>query len=196
MPSLSPRARRAPVILALAGVTLSILTACVPDATPSGDAARTTPPTVAAATPTPSVSATTDARLTAPASARVAPTCDNIMDPASGKTVREIVPVEGAVTLPTYPALAHGPRCTTSGSADGDYYTWSPASQTDWDALVAELTDDSAWFTEDGPRGTYLTYKIDGRYSQTFLFTGDAVILAPSKAATDFVIGPPLTSTR
>ncbi|MFV9423286.1 hypothetical protein [Microbacterium sp. S1037] len=192
MPSLSPRARRAPVILALAGVMLSILTACVPDATPSGDAARTTPPTVAAATPTPSVSATTDARLTAPASARVAPTCDNIMDPASGKTVRDVVLPEGAVTLPDYPAIAQGPRCSTDGSPAGDYYTWSPASRTDWDALVAELTTDSAWFTEEGPRGTYLTYKIDGRYNQTFLFTGDAVILAPWKAATDFVIGPPL----
>lgn len=43
-----------------------------------------------------------------------------------------------------------------------------------------------------GARGTFLTYKIDGRYNQTFLFTGDAVILAPDKAATDLVIGPPL----
>lgn len=180
-------------MIALVATAALGLSACVPGVGSARDTSPGTPPTPSSSMVSPRTSPTADPRLTAPASARVAPTCDNIMDPASGKTVREIVPVEGAVTLPTSPALAQGPRCTTSGSPDGDYYTWSPASRTDWDALVSELTaDDSAWFTEDGPRGTYLTYKIDGRYSQTFLFTGDAVILAPDKAATDFVIGPPL----
>ncbi len=87
--------------------------------------------------------------------------------------------------------LARGADCVSRQDPDASY-DWSPASEEDWGNLVAEYTaDDSAWFTEEGSRGTYLTYKIDGRYNQTFLYTGDAVILAPSKAATDAVIGPP-----
>lgn len=170
------------------------LTACVPDTAAPSDAARTTPPTSTHAAPSASATPTADPRLTAPASARVAPTCDNIMDPASGKTVLDVVLPDGAVSSgPLFPALAQGPTCSTDGTGQGDFYTWSPASRTDWDAVVATLTaGDSGWFTEEGPRGTYLTYKIDGRYNQTYLFTGDAVILAPTKADTDAVIGPPL----
>lgn len=194
MPAPSLRARRAPAIALLAAAALLGLTACVPDAAAHDDAARTTPPTATHAAPSPSATATTDPRLTAPASARVAPTCDNIMDPASGKSVREVILPEGAVSSgPLFPALAQGPVCSTDGSPVGDFFTWSPASRTDWDAVVATLTaDDNAWFTEEGPRGTYLTYKIGGRYNQTYLFTGDAVILAPTKADTDAVIGPPI----
>lgn len=178
-------------MIAVVAATSLGLPACVPEAGSPGDAGG-----AASATPSGSIvsaSPTTDQRLNAPASTRVAPTCDNIMDPASGKIVRDVVPPEGAVSTPTYPVLEQGPKCSTDGTVMGDFFTWSPASQTDWDALVTELTaDDSAWFIEEGPRGTLLTYKIDGRYSQTFLFTGDAVILAPDKAAADFVIGPPV----
>ncbi len=194
MPSAFSRLHRAGALVALVAAALLGLTACVPDAAAQDDAVRTTPPTPTHPAPSSSPTPTADPRLTAPASARVAPTCDNIMDPASGKTVHDIVLPEGAVSAPPlFPVLAQGPRCSTDGSTRGDFYAWSPASRTDWDAVVATLTaGESAWFTEEGPRGTYLTYKIDGRYNQTYLFTGDAVILAPTKADTDFVIGPPV----
>lgn len=122
----------------------------------------------------------------------VAATCENIMDPSSDTKVVSWVLPEGAIQLPPIPVLAQGANCVASDDSD-DSYDWSPASRSEWDALVAEYTaDDSGWFTEDGPRGTYLTYKLEGRYAQTFLFTGDVVIVAPTKAATDAVIGPPL----
>jgi hypothetical protein len=192
--SASSRPHRAAAALALAAAMAAALTGCVPDAAAPRDAARTTPPTSTHAAPSASATPTADPRLTAPTSARVAPTCDNIMDPASGKTVHDIALPEGSVSgPPLFPVLAQGPSCSTDGSPRGDFYTWSPASRTDWDAVVATLTaGDSGWFTEEGPRGTYLTYKINGRYSQTYLFTGDAVIVAPTKAGTDAVIGPPL----
>ncbi|MDQ1124366.1 hypothetical protein [Microbacterium trichothecenolyticum] len=190
MPVPALRAARACAILAVAAAALLGLTACVADAAPTNGAnptADASPTPAPSSTPTPS----TDPRATAPAAARVAPTCDNILDPASGTTVGEVVLPDGAAATPTVPVLAQGPNCATDGGT-GDFYAWSPASRSDWDALVAEFTADSAWFAEDGPRGTYLTYEIDVRYGQTFLFTGDAVILAPTKAATDVVIGPPI----
>lgn len=192
--SSSSRSARSAAGVAFGAVITVGVTACVP---PSGPPQKAESPAAAplASSPAssgPATSASADVRLTAPASARVAATCENIMDPSSDTTVVPWVLPEGAIQLPPLPVLAQGANCVASDDSD-DSYDWSPASRSEWDALVAEYTaDDSGWFTEDGPRGTYLTYKLDGRYAQTFLFTGDAVILAPTKAATDAVIGPPL----
>lgn len=190
--SLSRVAQAAAALALMATIALGV-TACVPVSSPTEETELSAAPSPANSPAlSPATSAGADDRLTAPASARVAATCENIMDPSSNVTVAAWVLPEGAVQLPPMPVLAQGVNCIAGQDSD-NFYDWSPASRGDWDALVAEFTaDDSAWFTEDGPRGTYLTYKIDGRYSQTFLFTGDAVILAPTKAATDTVIGPPL----
>lgn len=188
------RFARSAVGFAFVAITLLGVTACVPLPGPpeNAESPATAPLATSSAQPGPATSASADVRLTAPADARVAPTCENIMDPSSNVTVVSRVLPEGAVTLPPMPVLAQGVDCVASDHSD-DFYDWSPASQNEWDALVAEYTaDDSGWFTEDGPRGTYLTYTIDGRYAQTFLFTDDAVILAPTKDATDAVIGPPV----
>ncbi|MDQ1085153.1 MULTISPECIES: hypothetical protein [Microbacterium] len=120
-----------------------------------------------------------------------AATCENITDPSPDLTVVARVLPEGAIKLPPVPVSAQGVDCVDSENPD-DSSDCSPATQGEWDALVADYTaGDSAWFTEDGPRGTFLTSQIDGRYAQTFLFTGDAVTLAPTKTGTDAVIGPP-----
>lgn len=182
--------------LALMAVTALGATGCVATSRPAADTASSPAPspTDSPAQPTspPTTSAHADERLTAPVSTRIPATCGNITDPSSDLTLVSRVLPEGAIKLPPMPVLARGADCVSSQGSD-DSYDWSPASEKDWNDLVALYTaNDSAWFTEDGPRGTYLTYKIDGRYSQTFLFTGDAVILAPTKAATDAVIGPPL----
>lgn len=190
--SLSRFARPAAGFAFVAISTLGV-TACVPFTGPpeGAESPAATPFASHPAQPSPVISTDTDVRLTAPASARVAATCENIMDTSSDVTVVSRVLPEGAIQLPPMPVLAQGADCVASNDSD-DSYDWSPASRGDWDALVAEYTaDDSGWFTEDGPRGTYLTYRLDGRYAQTFLFTGDAVILAPTKAATDAVVGPP-----
>lgn len=186
------RVALAAAALALMAITTLGVTACVPVSSPTEETEVSAAPSPAnSPSLSPSTSASADDRLTAPASARVSATCRNIMDPSSNVTVAPLVLPEGAVQLPPMPVMAQGANCIAGQDSD-NFYDWSPASRADWDALVAEFTADGAWFTEDGPRGTYLTYKIDGRYRQTFLFTGDAVILAPTKAATDAVIGPPL----
>lgn len=198
MLTLASRSVRAAAGLAVAATTLVSLAACVaepspasPHASPGGPPATAEVDSAANPTPTPTRDAAIAARDAAPASARVAARCDNIIDPASDVRVEEVVPPEGADPLPPEPVLARGAICVTDAGL-GDFYAWSPATRQEWDAQVASLTGpESGWFTEEGPRGTYLTYKIDGEYAQTYLFTGDAVILAPRKAATDVVIGPP-----
>lgn len=78
-------------------------------------------------------------------------------------------------------------------------YGWAPADEATWAAFVeARLSPpDSPWFLETGERGDYLTEKTDywlrddEDYGRTYLFTGDAVIFAQTKAGTRDVVGPP-----
>jgi hypothetical protein len=66
-----------------------------------------------------------------------------------------------------------------------------------WD--TPDYTRAFAWApaTEEGDRGTYLTYKTAPEsadaegYNQTYLFTGDAITMASTKAETDLIVGPP-----
>lgn len=133
-----------------------------------------------------------------PAVARVAPSCDNIMVDSFSEPI-DVRELPAGADPETWgdPLLNRGVVCW-----DTPYYTrafaWTPASRADWDELVATLTGpDSAWFTEEGNRGTYLTYKTAPEpadaegYNQTYLFTGDAVIMAFTKAETDLIVGPP-----
>jgi hypothetical protein len=78
-------------------------------------------------------------------------------------------------------------------------FAWAPADATEWAALVEEVkAQDPAWFILAEERGDYLTIESeywvhdDEGYGTTYLFTGDAIILAGTKAETSAVTGPPL----
>ncbi|MFB7891476.1 hypothetical protein ACFC1I_04680 [Microbacterium sp. NPDC056044] len=111
------------------------------------------------------------------------------------------VPVEIDEPEPTF---VDGIQCRwqadpTVGTDNILAYAWAPAERSDWDALVAEHTngDGSTWFVESEERGEYLTHKTeywvqdDDGYGATYLFTGDAIIYAMTKAETNDVTGPP-----
>lgn len=169
----------------------------------SGCTAGQTPPdAVQLATPSPSPTESATPPVApapvVPAADRVPATCDNIMVDTFADTiaVREIPPGGDATANPLFDG---GVTCWDQPSYRRAF-AWAPTTQAQWDALVAEYVGPaSAWFTENGPRGTYLTFMnssgytdADG-YSQTYLFTGDAIIMAFTKADTDLIVGPPAT---
>lgn len=102
------------------------------------------------------------------------------------------------------PVFASGVQCwwsadPTVGTDNVLAYGWTASDQATWDAFVDEQlsTADSPYFLEAGARGVYLTEKTDywvrddEGYGRTYLFTGDAVIFAQTKAETADVVGPP-----
>lgn len=102
------------------------------------------------------------------------------------------------------PLFASGVQCRWSadpavGTDNVLDYGWAPADEATWAAFVeARLSaPDSPWFVETGERGEYLTQKTEywlrdeEDYGGTYLFTGDAVIFAQTKAETRDVVGPP-----
>jgi hypothetical protein len=111
------------------------------------------------------------------------------------------LPVE--ITEPSAP-FSDGIQCRwqadpSVGTDNIRAYGWTPAEQADWDALVAEMDEEgSTWFVEPGERGQYLTHKTEywvqdeEGYGATYLFTGDAIIYAMTKAETNDVTGPPV----
>lgn len=126
------------------------------------------------------------------------PTCENIMHP---EFTTDWLParVEEPETL-----FTDGIQCwwavdPTVGTDNVLLYGWAPATAEEWAALVAERTaeTDTAWFTEEDERGVYLTHKTDywvqdaDGYGTTYLFTGDAILFAQTKAETEDVVGPP-----
>jgi hypothetical protein len=125
------------------------------------------------------------------------PTCDNIMAPTF---TTSWVPTR--IEDPD-PVFAAGIMCRwqadpTVGTDNILAFGWTPAERPAWDALVTEFTrgEDSPWFVESGDRGQYLTQKVDywvqddEGYGSTYLFTGDAIIYAMTKAETAHVSGP------
>lgn len=153
-----------------------------------------------AASPSPSASAAPTPTATAPpvAPTRAEATCENIMHP--GFTT-DWLPAR--VEEPE-PLFTGGIQCwwaadPTVGTDNVLLYGWAPATREVWDALVAERTaeTDAEWFTEEDDRGIYLTHKTDywvqdaEGYGTTYLFTGDAILFAQTKAETADVVGPP-----
>lgn len=134
--------------------------------------------------------------------ARADPTCENIMAPG-------FLPPDLAHWVPApydepEPLFAAGVQCwwsadPTVGTDNVLAYGWVPADEASWTAFVEERlsTPDAPWFVEAGERGEYLTEKTDywvrdeEGYGMTYLFTGDAVIFAQTKAETRDVVGPP-----
>ena len=166
-------------LLLLTGCTTASETGSTPSPTPSRSIAPET-----SATPTPQLAE---------------PTCENIMSSAfTTDWIAEQVEAPHSV-------FAEGITCRwqadpTVATDNILAYSWAPATEADWEALVTEHTtsDDSPWFVESGPRDQYLTHKTeywvqdDNGYGATFLFTGDVLIYAMTKAETDYVTGPPL----
>lgn len=170
---------------------LLLLTACT--AAPPAASPASAPTAAGTPQPTPASSPTSIA------TARLAePTCENIMS-ASFTTTWLPTEVEAAD-----PLFADGITCRWQadpavGTDNVLIFSWTPAAQSEWDALVAEFlaVEDGGWIVESGPRGHYLTGKTDywvqddAGYGATYLFTGHAVIYAMTKAETDDVAGPP-----
>ena len=174
------------------GAIVVALSGCTAGQTPPDAVQLTTrsPAPTEAATPSPPPAPVV------PADARVAPTCDNIMVDTFTDTiaVREVPPGGDATANPLFDG---GVTCWDQPSYRRAF-AWAPTTPAQWDSLVAEYVGPaSTWFTEDGSRGTYLTFKnasgyTDSEgYSQTYLFTGDAIIMAFTKADTDLIVGPP-----
>lgn len=179
-------ALRTALLLAIVAVSLTACTQTTPtarnSATPNASPLRPAP--VPSATPTPTAT---------PAAA----TCENIMAPDFSSSWTP-VEIEGK------PAFADGITCRwqadhSVGTDNMLAYAWGPATAEDWTALTEEyLGPDSAWFVEEGDRGSYLTSKTDywvrdeEDYGSTYLFTGEHLIYAMTKAETDDVVGPPM----
>jgi hypothetical protein len=125
-------------------------------------------------------------------------TCENIMDAAFATdwTPRVVEPAS------VEPLLAEGISCIWAadhsvGTDNVLVYSWAPLSASAWNAFTAErLAEENGWLLEHGDRGTYLTtltdywVQDDEGYGHTYLFTGDAVVVAMTKAETDMVVGP------
>jgi len=103
----------------------------------------------------------------------------------------------------TAPPFDRGIMCRwqadpTVGTDNVLTYGWTEATRADWERLIAAtkaVRPDV--FIEQGPRGEYLTSQEifvadENGYGATYLFTGDAIIYAMTKAETDDVAGPPL----
>jgi hypothetical protein len=162
---------------------------------PTGPVASPTP-----AGASPSASTTPAPSATAPpvTPVRAEATCENIMHPEFST---EWLPAR--VEEPE-PLFADGIQCwwaadPTVGTDNVLLYGWAPATEDEWNALVAErmAETDAAWFTEEDERGVYLTHKTDywvqdaEGYGTTYLFTGEAILFAQTKEETADVVGPP-----
>lgn len=189
------------IAVGLAGLLLWVVsgTSLAPEAGSDPDtvSGSPTPDFSAIATPHATPGPTPPSRV-----ARADPTCENIMRPgfASEQTTHPI-PAEDPEPMPLF---AEGISCwwsadPTVGTDNVLAYSWTAADAETWAAFTREQLGlaDSPFFLEDGDRGEYLTEKTDywirddEDYGSTFLFTGDVIIWAMTKAATADVVGPP-----
>lgn len=176
--------------VALVIVLVMALTVRVPSPAPTDHAAPVSP----TSSPTAAPVASEPASPTTPAP----PTCENIMAP---DFTTDWVPVRMEDPEPAFTAgiqcwWLEDPAVATDNVL---IYGWAPATPASWEALVAERTAETftPWVLEQDDRGTYLTHKAvdwvqdaEG-YGTTYLFTGDALFYAQTRAAIADVAGPP-----
>lgn len=177
-----------------AGLVIVLIVALLgfPAAPPTAEASP------APAGPAPSLPPSAPLAATPDAPVLAAATCENIMHP---EFTTDWLPAR--VDEPE-PLFADGIQCwwsadPTVGTDNVLLYGWAPATAEVWDALVAERAadTDAEWFTEEDERGVYLTHRTDywvqdaEGYGTTYLFTGDAILYAQTKAETEDVVGPP-----